>query len=102
MMSILKINRDVLESLKREDRPILLDFYADWCGPCRMMAPVVEELAAEHPEVAVGKINTDEEMALAQSFGIISIPTLIVIKNGAETARFIGVRPKADLLAALQ
>ncbi len=101
-MSVLKINRDVLENLKREERPILLDFYADWCGPCRMMAPVVEELAAEHPEVAVGKVNTDEEMALAQSFGIVSIPTLIVIKNGEEKARFVGVRPKADLLAALQ
>ena len=101
-MSVLHLDKNNFGEVMLSEKPVLIDFYADWCGPCRMMAPVVEELAEEHPEVAVGKVNTDEEMALAQSFGIISLPTLIVLTNGVETARFIGVRPQSDLLAALQ
>ena len=101
-MSVLHVNKEKLEELMAGDRPVLVDFYAEWCGPCRMMAPIVEELAEEHPEFAVGKIDTDQEPFLAQQFGVVSIPTLVVLKNGEETARFVGVRAKEDLLAALR
>lgn len=80
---------------------VLVDFYADWCGPCKMMAPVVEEIAQEQTDVAVCKVNVDEASVLAAEYRVMSIPTLIVFKSGKETARLVGYRPKAEILAAL-
>ena len=79
---------------------VLVDFYADWCGPCKMMAPVVEEIAQEQTDVAVCKVNVDEASVLAAEYRVMSIPTLIVFKSGKETARLVGYRPKAEILAA--
>lgn len=79
----------------------LVDFWATWCGPCRMVAPVVEEIAAEREDILVGKVNVDEEMALAVRFGIVSIPTLIVMKNGEVANKAVGFMPKADILKLL-
>ena len=83
------------------DKPAIIDLYADWCGPCRMMAPVVEELAAEHPEYKFGKINVDEQPELAGEYRIMSIPTLMVFRGGQATAVKVGVTPKEELLNLL-
>lgn len=79
----------------------LVDFYADWCGPCRMLSPLVDEIAEERTDVTVGKVNVDNEGELAQQYGVMSIPTLIVFRDGKESARLVGVKPKAAILAAL-
>ena len=102
-MSVLKINNDnfrneVLES----EKVVLLDFYADWCGPCRMLGPVIDEIAAENPNIKVGKVNVDENMDLASQFKVVSIPLLVVIKNGEVVNKSLGVSPKEDILAMLK
>ena len=79
----------------------LVDFYADWCGPCRMISPIVNEIAEERNDITVGKVNVDDENALAMKYGVMSIPTLIVFKDGKEAARIVGARPKAAILAKL-
>ena len=79
----------------------LVDFYADWCGPCKMLSPVIDEIAEERPDLTVGKVNVDEEEALAMKYNVISIPTLIVFENGEEKDRLVGVRPKKDILSRL-
>lgn len=86
----------------KSDKPVLLDFYADWCGPCRMLSPIIEEIAGEHPEIKVGKINVDEEPDLAQAYQIMSIPALLVIKNGKIVASSVGVQPKGSILKMIQ
>lgn len=80
---------------------VLVDFWAAWCGPCQMLSPVVDEIAAAHPEIKVGKINVDEQPQLAQSFAVNAIPTLLVFKGGKVVQQFIGVQPKSTILAAL-
>lgn len=101
-MSVINITKDNFESeVMRSDKPVLLDFWAAWCGPCRMVSPVVDEIAEERTDIKVGKINVDEEPALAEKFGIMSIPTLIVIKDGAITEQSAGARPKDAILAML-
>ncbi len=101
-MAVIKITKSNFESeVLRSDKPVLLDFWADWCGPCRMVSPLVDEIAEERIDVKVGKINVDDEGELAGQFGIMSIPTLAVIKNGKVTAHLVGARPKADILALL-
>ena len=101
-MSAMTINNaNFEEEVLRSDRPVLVDFWASWCGPCRMVAPVVEEIAQEHPEIKVGKVNVDEEPELASRFGIMSIPTLLVFKDGKLANQMVGARPKADILAML-
>ena len=95
VMHITKANFD--ELVKSSSKPVLLDFWAPWCGPCRMVGPIVEEIAGERTDVAVGKVNVDEEMELAMQFGVSSIPTLLVFKNGQTVARAVGYRPKAEI-----
>ncbi len=100
-MSVLKITKDSFDEVKRSEKPVLLDFYADWCGPCRILSPVVDEIAEERTDIVVGKINVDDEPELAQAFGIMTIPTLVVLKGGEVANKVSGVRPKAQVLALL-
>ena len=100
-MTVQHVNAAKLEELLRGSKPVLLDFYADWCGPCRMLAPIMEEIAAEHPELEVGKVNVDAEGELAARFGISSIPFVALVKEGRVVASALGYRPKAALLAEL-
>lgn len=103
-MSVLKITKENFEKeVLQSDKPILLDFWASWCGPCKMVGPVVEQVAEETKETArVGKINVDEEQELAQAFRVMSIPTLVVMKNGKVEKSKVGVQSKQALLAMLQ
>ncbi len=102
-MSIEKITKENFEEkvLKAKNKA-LLDFWATWCGPCRMIAPFVEQIAQEYEHITVGKIDVDEELALATRFGISSIPTLLVFENGQVTGQLVGFRPKADIEKLLQ
>lgn len=101
-MSALNINKsNFQDEVMNSDRPVLLDFWAPWCGPCRMVVPIVEEIAGERPDVKVGKVNVDEEQELARQFGVMSIPTLLVFKEGKLAQKAVGARPKEDLLALL-
>ena len=101
IMSALKINKDNFENVKNSEKPVLLDFYADWCGPCRMVSPLVDQIADENPNIVVGKVNVDNEPELAQMFGVFSIPSLIVLKSGKVVNKSVGARPKAQILEML-
>jgi thioredoxin 1 len=102
-MAVLKITKDNFEKeVLQSDKPVLIDFWASWCGPCRMVAPTIEAIAAEVKDKVVGKINVDEEPELAQRYGIMSIPTLVVVKNGNVVKRTVGVQPKQALLDLLE
>ena len=102
-MSLIHITAENYEAqVQNAAGKVLLDFWAPWCGPCRMIAPFLEEIAAEDESVTIGKVNVDEEMALAAKFGIVSIPTLIVMKNGQPIQTAVGYRPKDDILKLLK
>lgn len=101
-MSVLNVNKSNFDVLKGSDKLVLLDFYADWCGPCRMMSPIVDELADERPDVLVGKVNVDAEPELANAFGVVSIPSIVVMKDGKVLRQSAGARPKAKLLELLE
>ncbi|MCI8329119.1 MAG: thioredoxin [Oscillibacter sp.] len=101
-MSVINITQtNFQEEVMKSDHPVLLDFWASWCGPCRMVAPVVEEIAAERPDIKVGKVNVDEQPELAGRFGVMSIPTLVVMKDGKAVNQAVGAQPKSQILALL-
>jgi thioredoxin 1 len=100
-MSALKINKEEFEKIRNSEGVVLLDFYADWCGPCRMVSPIIEEIAKERSDIKVGKINVDEERDLASEFSVYSIPTLVVLKDGEVINRAQGARPKAAILSLI-
>ena len=102
-MSVINNNKhNFQDEVMNADKPVLLDFWASWCGPCRMVSPVVDEIAAERSDVKVGKVNVDEQPELAGQFGVMSIPTLVVIKNGRIVNQAIGTMPKSAILELLQ
>lgn len=102
-MSVITITKDNFENeVLQSSVPVLLDFWASWCGPCRMVSPIVDEIAAETPSIRVGKVNIDEQQELAAAFSVMSIPTLIVMKNGKVANQSVGARPKEQILALLK
>ena len=101
-MSAINVNKNNFnQEVLNSDKPVLLDFWASWCGPCRMVSPIVDEIAAERSDIKVGKINVDEQPELAVQFGVMSIPTLVVMKSGRIVNQAVGARPKAQILAML-
>ena len=101
-MSVIKVTKENFESVKSGEKKVLLDFYADWCGPCRMVSPIVDQIAEERDDIVVGKINVDDDPELASTFGVFSIPTLVVLKNGEVLNQASGARPKPQILALLE
>lgn len=102
-MSVLTINSENYEEeVLKADKPVVMDFYANWCGPCRMMSPIIDEIAEEKSDsIKVGKINVDENQELAMKYGVMSIPTIVIIKNGKVEKTFVGVRDKSEILGAI-
>ena len=101
-MSVITITKENFnEEVINSEKPVLLDFWASWCGPCRMVAPIVEEIADERSDIKVGKINVDEQPELASKFGVMSIPTLVVMKDGKIANQAVGARPKNQIEAML-
>ena len=102
-MSVVAIDKNNFETeVLKSEKTVLIDFYADWCGPCRMVSPIVDEIAAEHPEIKVVKINVDEQSELASRFDVMSIPALFVVKNGNVVNQSVGARPKGQILDMLK
>lgn len=101
-MNTITITKDNFDAeVLQASQPVLLDFWAEWCGPCRMLAPVLDQIAAERTDIKVGKVNVDNEPELARQFGVMSIPTLVVMKDGKPVDTKVGVQPKAAILAML-
>lgn len=102
-MAIIDLTKENFQAeITKSDKPVLVDFWAVWCGPCQMMAPILHELETEMPDVQIGKVNVDEQMDLARQFRVVSIPTLIIFKNGQEVQRMVGVTSKEELMDALK
>lgn len=101
-MAVKVITKQNFEEVINTDKPVLVDFWASWCGPCMMMSPIVDDIAEEYSQYVVGKVNVDDELELAQQFGITSIPTLLVFKNGKLVNQKVGVTPKDDIIAMLE
>ena len=101
-MSVIELNKENFENeVLRSDKPVLIDFWASWCGPCRMVVPIVHEIAEEHPEIKVCTVNIDEQPELASNFDVMSIPALFVVKDGKVTNSSVGARPKNQILAMI-
>lgn len=100
-MPVLHADQKTFEQLKQSDKTVLIDFFAEWCGPCRMVGPIIEEIANEREDIVVAKINVDEQPELAQQFNVYSIPTLVVMRDGKVVRQETGARPKAQILAML-
>lgn len=102
-MAIIDLTKENFQvEITKSDKPVMVDFWAVWCGPCQMMAPILHELETEMPDVQIGKVNVDEQMDLARQFRVVSIPTLIIFKNGQEVQRMVGVTSKEELKDALK
>ena len=102
-MSVMKITKENFEELVlKSEKPVLLDFWAPWCGPCQQIAPIVEAIAEEREDIIVGKVNVDEEMELAQRFRVMSIPTLVVFKGGEVSAKAVGFRTREEILKLIE
>ena len=101
-MSVITLTKENFEQeVLRSDKPVLVDFWASWCGPCRMVSPIVDGIAEERSDIKVGKVNVDEQQMLAAQFSVMSIPTLLVFKNGQVVNQAVGARPKQQILALL-
>ncbi len=101
-MSVINVTAENFNQIINSDKPVLLDFYADWCGPCQMVGPIVHEISEENDNIAVGKINVDKEPLLAQKFNVMSIPMLVVMKNGQIANHAVGYREKQEILDMLK
>ncbi len=101
-MSTIKINKDnFTKEVLNSEKPVLVDFWASWCGPCKMLSPVLDKIANEHPEIKVCKVNVDEEESLSEKFNVMSIPTLLVFKNGTLAKQSVGVIPEKTILSMI-
>jgi len=101
-LEVLKItNKNFEEEILNGEKTAIVDFYADWCGPCRMMSPIIDEIAEENADIKVGKVNVDENQELAMKYSVMSIPTIIIFKNGKVHKQFVGVTSKTDILSNL-
>ena len=97
-MNVLNVTSENYESeVLKPEKTVLIDFYADWCGPCKMQSPIIDKIAEERQDIKVGKVNIDENSELAEKYGVMSIPTLVVIKNGEVSSQFVGVTPKEKI-----
>lgn len=101
-MAVLELTKENFDTILNTDKKILIDFFATWCGPCRMVSPIIDEIAEEHPEFTVCKVDVDKNPDLAGEFGVMSIPTLVVIKNKEVINKSMGARPKAQILSMLE
>ncbi|MCR5847969.1 MAG: thioredoxin [Lachnospiraceae bacterium] len=101
-MAVIRVTESNYEIIKASDNTVLLDFYATWCGPCNRLAPIIEEIAEENPDITVGKIDVEDEPKIAEQYDVMSIPTLVVLKNGQVAAKEIGGRTKAQILDMLK
>lgn len=101
-MSVLSLNKNNFSEVENSQKPVLIDFFAQWCGPCRMVSPLVDEIAEENPQLLVAKVDVDQEPELAARFEVSGIPTLVVLKNGRIVNRAVGARPKAQILELLK
>lgn len=101
-MSAINVNKNNFNEILQSEKKVLLDFYADWCGPCRMVLPLIEQLADENPQYIIGKVNIDDEPELAQKFEVFSVPTLVVLENGKVVNQSSGARPKNQILELLE
>lgn len=101
-MNVLKItNKNFEEEVLNSNKPVIIDFYADWCGPCKMMSPIIDNIAEENSDIKVGKVNVDEAQDIAIKYNIMSIPTIIIFKEGKEYKKFVGVTSKENILSSL-
>ena len=101
-MAVIKVNNDNFDIVLKSEKTVLVDFYADWCGPCRMVSPIVDQIAEEHPEYLVVKVNVDEAPELASEFEVMSIPMLLIMKGGEVVNQAVGAQPKPAILALLE